>query len=146
MKVKTKIIALILIVAFCLIAYMVYPIENSLVFFAIFSIITAIIIIDVLITSYREECLIGFFSIANVFIGLMFIIRPLQLLISGNVNQFSIIYRYSLYYGYVNGSDLPWAKAALIGLIGTAFLNISFFSSDRKNRFTLQNTVTYIDD
>ncbi len=146
MKLKRKTISLLFFTIICILLYLAYPNENSLVCFALFSGVTAIIIIDILATSYREGCLIGFFSIANMFIGLIFIVRPLQLLISGNINQFSVIYRYSLYYGYVTVADLPWAKAALIGLIGTASLNVPFFSSDRKSWFTLQNTAEYIEN
>ena len=145
MRLKRKSITLIFFAAICVVLFYAHPIENSLVYFSLFSLVTAIIIIDVLITSYREGCLIGFFSIANMFIGLMFIVRPLQLLISGNINQFGVIYRYSLYHGYVTVADLPWAKAALIGLIGTAFLNIPFFSSDRRNQFSLHNTAAYVE-
>ena len=145
MKLKRKSIALILFTVLIVLLYFAHPIENSLVYFSIFSSIIAIIIIDVLVTSYKEGYLIGFFSIANAFIGLIFIVRPLQLLMAGNINQFSVINRYSTYYGNVTVADLPWAKAALIGLIGTTFLNIPFFSSDRKKQFTFQNTATYVE-
>ncbi len=146
MRLNKKALYLIFIGIFCMFAYIAYPIENSLVYFGVFSLLTLIVVLDVLISSYREGSLIGFFSIANIFIALVFVARPLQLLMSGNVNQFGVIYRYSLYYGTVGVNDLPWAKAALIGLIGVVFLNAPFFSLSYNKKFTLANTAQYRND
>jgi oligosaccharide repeat unit polymerase len=103
-------------------------------------------IISVLLTSYKEGGLIGFFPIADLFIGMMFVVRPIQLLLAGDVNLFSVIKRYSTYYYEVSAADLPWAKAALIGFIGVVFLNFPFLISDKKDRFTVKNASDYTEN
>ena len=77
---------------------------------------------------------------------MIFIARPIQILLSGNVNNFSVISRYSQYYGYFNLNDLPWAQAALMGLLGVVCLNIPFFSSESRQKFSLNNTTEFSDN
>lgn len=137
MRINYKTLFLFFVGICCIVLYIAFSNENSLVFFCLFSAITLIIILDVLVSSYKDGCLIGFFSIANIFVFLIFVVRPIQILFSGNVNQFSVINRYSQYYGFLNMNDLPWAKAALIGLLGVVCLNIPFFSSENRHKFTV---------
>lgn len=146
MRINIKTLVLFFVGICCVVFYIVFPNDNSLIYFSVFSAITLVVVLDVLITSYKEGCLIGFFSIANIFIFLIFIARPIQILLSGNVNNFAVIGRYSQYYGYLYTNDLPWAKAALIGLMGVVCLNIPFFSSESRHRFSINNSTAYNDD
>ena len=143
MKIKSKVMWMFALVIICALLNVIVSDDSNIILFFLSTFATTLIIIDVLITSYKDGCLVGFFSLANIFLGLMFVVRPLQILITNDVSQFSNFRRYITYYGNFGMMELPWAKASLIGLLGVFFLNIPFLTADKDKKFTVTNAISF---
>ena len=145
MYISRRAMYMVLLAVVCVLTYIIYPVDDSMLLFTIYTTVTALVVINVLITSYKNGLLIGFFSIANAFIALIFVARPIFLLLSESIEQYGNFRRYFLYYGYLSYVEMPWAQAALIGTIGTICLNIPFLYYRNQGKLAFADQLEYPD-
>ena len=104
---------------------------NSIFFCLLFSLVSCLVIVSSYKKSIEISSAISFFSIANLFAGFIFVIRPVYLLIQGNMLLFPAQLYHNVHRVYLEYGDLPWAKASLIGMLGIIFLNLPILFSGK---------------
>ena len=142
-KVRTVIITCIILIACCM--YFLLGNENSILFSVLFLVISVVVVVDSTMQAVKNQCLLSFITIANVFAVAIFVLRPLQLLMSNDFSESAELQRYFTYYGEIARENLPWAKASLIGMLGIFCVNFPFLSSKYKSSFSIRNMTTFID-
>jgi len=72
--------------------------------------------------------------ICNIFAAGFFVLRPIQLLITQNLSEFSYFKYYFMLYGNRIISELPFSEASLIGVIGIWVTNVCYYYIAGRNR------------
>ncbi len=124
MKVQLQTVIQSFLIAFCALLFMAVNNDNSLTLAIIYLIVSFLIILNSILRFYRTKNLLSFVCIADIFVGCIFILRPIQLFLLKDIQSDFLLLNVS---NYVNGStnlaDLPVAKAGFIGLLGIFGLN-----------------------
>ena len=80
---------------------------------------TGFVVVNCLIKSIRMGEILSPIFVANVFASFVFIVRPIQILISiNNINKIYAIGMYNKLGGGLGFNELPIVEASYIGLIG----------------------------
>lgn len=89
---------------------------------------TGFVVVNCLIKSIRMGEILSPIFVANVFASFVFIVRPIQILISiNNINKIYAIGMYNKLGGGLGFNELPIVEASYIGLIGILFMNLAYF-------------------
>lgn len=82
-------------------------------------------------------------TIINIMLFFIFVLRPIQILLMESLKQASYFRYYFLLYGEHSISELPFAEALLIGLMGIIGVNSGYLITRQKTKFNKLKVSSY---
>lgn len=115
----------------------------------VFSCVVSISIISLVITistykTYQCNDIFQPITIINTFLFFMFVLRPIKLLSMKSLTEASYFRYYFLTHRYYSISELPFALAFIIGLIGVVAINAGYWVARQKTKYRKLTITPYI--